>query len=91
MIRSASPGIGFSMFKFAFQNFLKKIFDGTDDIVCEYLARLINTIASFSAGRLYMSKWDEFIKYLIRVMMKSKTESLTSENILGGLQKLSLR
>ena len=38
-----------------------------------------------------MSKCDEFIKYLIRVMMKSKTESLTSENILGGLQKLSLK
>lgn len=71
--------------------FVKEIFGSGEDIVSEYLARLINTIASFSSGRLYMSNCEEFVKYLVRLMMKLKTESLTSENIVGGLQKLSLK
>jgi len=62
-----------------------------ENIVSEYMARFINTVASFSYGRFYMSQSEGFVQFMVQVMIHCRTDSLTSENIIGGLQKLSLR
>lgn len=60
-------------------------------MVSEYLSRFINTVASFAAGRVYLAQSELQIKKLVRMLMKTKNESSISENVLGALQKLSLR
>ena len=57
----------------------------------EYLARFINVVASFAAGRQYVSQSEAMIKKLVEVLISQKEHSLLCENLLGGLQKLSLR
>ncbi|XP_054645151.1 lisH domain-containing protein ARMC9 isoform X2 [Dunckerocampus dactyliophorus] len=62
-----------------------------NDMVRQYMARLINAFASFAEGRAYLSQ----IPYLLRILMDTLTteekDSLTRENVLVALQKLSLR
>ena len=65
--------------------------DSKDTIATEYLMRFVNVTASFSAGRQYMSQSEDFLRLLVKSLMKSKKSSAISENILGSLQKLSLR
>ena len=48
-------------------------------------------MASFSDGRQYMSQSEEFLRILIKLLIKSKKTSAVNENILGSLQKLSLK
>ncbi|XP_065646971.1 lisH domain-containing protein ARMC9 [Hydra vulgaris] len=71
--------------------FIKVIFSSSDSIVVEYLARYINTVASFAVGRLHMSQSSLFINELIALILKTERNTLISENLLGALQKLSLK
>eukprot|EP00111_Clytia_hemisphaerica_P001469 TCONS_00004204-protein len=71
--------------------FFERIMDSKDSIATEYLMRFVNVTASFSAGRQYMSQSENFLRLLVKSLMKTKKSSAISENILGGLQKLSLR
>lgn len=61
------------------------------EVVRQYLARLFNAFASLSAGRSYLAQNQSIVHALLSALTKEPKTSLTSENILGTLQKLSLR
>uniref|UniRef100_A0A3P8WB99 LisH domain-containing protein ARMC9 n=1 Tax=Cynoglossus semilaevis TaxID=244447 RepID=A0A3P8WB99_CYNSE len=62
-----------------------------DEIVQQYMARLINAFASFAEGRVYLSQIHILLQLLTETLRKEEKESLTRENVLVALQKLSLR
>ncbi|XP_030583081.1 lisH domain-containing protein ARMC9 isoform X2 [Archocentrus centrarchus] len=63
----------------------------SNEIVCQYMARLINAFASLADGRVYLSQIPILLKLLTETLRKEGKESLTRENVLVALQKLSLR
>ncbi|XP_035764149.1 lisH domain-containing protein ARMC9 isoform X2 [Neolamprologus brichardi] len=63
----------------------------TNEIVRQYMARLINAFASLAEGRVYLSQIPILLKHLTETLRKEEKESLTRENVLVALQKLSLR
>ncbi|KAG9351184.1 hypothetical protein JZ751_025074 [Albula glossodonta] len=63
----------------------------TNQIVRQYMARLINTFASLSEGRVYLSQIPSLLRILEEVLQTEDRDSVTRENVLGALQKLSLR
>ena len=71
--------------------YIKVIFSSQDTVAIEYLARFINTVASFAVGRLHISQSQTFVNELIALILKTERNTLISENLLGALQKLSLR
>ncbi|KAI1891548.1 hypothetical protein AGOR_G00144930 [Albula goreensis] len=62
-----------------------------NEIVRQYMARLINTFASLSEGRVYLSQIPSLLRMLEEVLQTEDRDSVTRENVLGALQKLSLR
>uniref|UniRef100_A0A7N8Y7P5 LisH domain-containing protein ARMC9 n=1 Tax=Mastacembelus armatus TaxID=205130 RepID=A0A7N8Y7P5_9TELE len=62
-----------------------------NDIVRQYVARLINAFASLAEGRVYLSQIPILLKLLTEALRKEDRDSLTRENVLVALQKLSLR
>uniref|UniRef100_A0A669CK43 LisH domain-containing protein ARMC9 n=1 Tax=Oreochromis niloticus TaxID=8128 RepID=A0A669CK43_ORENI len=62
-----------------------------NEIVRQYMARLINAFASLAEGRVYLSQIPILLKHLTETLRKEEKESLTRENVLVALQKLSLR
>ncbi|KAH6578179.1 hypothetical protein BASA60_003775 [Batrachochytrium salamandrivorans] len=68
------------------------ILGGPSLIVKEQLARLLNTIATDCAGREYLLKKDAYLVPIMLDAMKRETsDSGYRQNLLGALQKLSLR
>ncbi|XP_070802661.1 lisH domain-containing protein ARMC9 [Pituophis catenifer annectens] len=61
------------------------------EVVRQYTARLINTFASLAEGRLYLSQNPRLLRMLEGRLKAEDKFSLTRENVLGALQKLSLR
>ncbi|XP_063714114.1 lisH domain-containing protein ARMC9-like isoform X2 [Symsagittifera roscoffensis] len=57
----------------------------------QYLARLINGIASIRNGRAYLSESVELLSEMQAAMQSEPKDSLTREMLLGSLQKLSLK
>ncbi|XP_026879233.2 lisH domain-containing protein ARMC9 isoform X1 [Electrophorus electricus] len=62
-----------------------------NEIVRQYMARLINAFASLSEGRTYLSQVPSLLRPLVDCLQTEKKDSVTRENVLGALQKLSLR
>ncbi|CAK6968781.1 lisH domain-containing protein ARMC9 isoform X2 [Scomber scombrus] len=62
-----------------------------NEIVQQYMARLINAFASLAEGRVYLSQIPILLKVLTEALRKEEKDSLTRENVLVALQKLSLR
>ncbi|KAL7855352.1 hypothetical protein SRHO_G00175420 [Serrasalmus rhombeus] len=62
-----------------------------DEIVRQYTARLINAFASLSEGRMYLSQLPPLLKLLVDCLQTEEKDSVARENVLGALQKLSLR
>ncbi|XP_040897066.1 lisH domain-containing protein ARMC9 isoform X3 [Toxotes jaculatrix] len=62
-----------------------------NEIVRQYMARLINAFASLAEGRVYLSQIPILLKLLTEALKKEEKDSLTRENVLVALQKLSLR
>ncbi|KAL2089781.1 hypothetical protein ACEWY4_014469 [Coilia grayii] len=62
-----------------------------NEVVRQYMARLINAFASLSDGRMYLSQIPFLLKALLDSLKTEEKDSLTRENVLGALQKLSLR
>nr|XP_057928745.1 lisH domain-containing protein ARMC9 isoform X2 [Doryrhamphus excisus] len=62
-----------------------------NDMVRQYMARLINAFASFAEGRAYLSQIPYLPKLLMETLTTEEKDSLTRENVLVALQKLSLR
>ncbi|XP_026067880.1 lisH domain-containing protein ARMC9-like isoform X1 [Carassius auratus] len=60
-------------------------------IVRQYMARLINAFASLCGGRMYLSQIPSLLRFLLDCLKTEDKESVTRENVLGALQKLSLR
>ncbi|XP_053162937.1 lisH domain-containing protein ARMC9 isoform X1 [Hemicordylus capensis] len=61
------------------------------EVVRQYTARLINAFASLAEGRLYLSQNPRLLRMLEERLKAEDKYSLTQENVLGALQKLSLR
>ncbi|KAJ8277188.1 hypothetical protein GJAV_G00072370 [Gymnothorax javanicus] len=62
-----------------------------NEIVRQYMARLINAFASLSEGRVYLSQAPSLLRTLQDTVRTEDNDSVTRENVLGALQKLSLR
>ncbi|XP_071342030.1 lisH domain-containing protein ARMC9 isoform X1 [Trachinotus anak] len=62
-----------------------------NEIVRQYMARLLNAFASLAEGRVYLSQIPILLKLLTEALKKEEKDSLTRENVLVALQKLSLR
>ncbi|NXI18705.1 ARMC9 protein, partial [Irena cyanogastra] len=61
------------------------------EVVRQYMARLINAFASLIEGRAYLSQNPTLLQMLEDRLKAEDKDSLTWENILGALQKFSLR
>ncbi|XP_060797130.1 lisH domain-containing protein ARMC9 isoform X2 [Neoarius graeffei] len=62
-----------------------------NEAVRQYTARLLNTFASLSEGRVYLSQCSFLLKLLVECLQLEEKDSVTREKVLGTLQKLSLR
>uniref|UniRef100_UPI003AAEC5E6 lisH domain-containing protein ARMC9 isoform X1 n=1 Tax=Centroberyx gerrardi TaxID=166262 RepID=UPI003AAEC5E6 len=62
-----------------------------NETVRQYAARLINAFASLAEGRVYLSQIPFLLKLLTEALRREEKDSLTRENVLVALQKLSLR
>ncbi|KAM3876371.1 lisH domain-containing protein ARMC9 [Diretmus argenteus] len=62
-----------------------------NETVRQYMARLINAFASLAEGRVYLSQIPFLLKLLTEALRKEDKDSVTRENVLVALQKLSLR
>ncbi|XP_077058664.1 lisH domain-containing protein ARMC9 isoform X1 [Siphateles boraxobius] len=62
-----------------------------NEIVRQYMARLINAFASLCDGRVYLSQIPSLLRFLLDCLKTEEKESVTRENVLAALQKLSLR
>ncbi|NWW76759.1 ARMC9 protein, partial [Climacteris rufus] len=61
------------------------------EVVRQYMARLINAFASLAEGRVYLSQNPTLLRMLEDRLKTEDKDSLTWENVLGTLQKFSLR
>ncbi|XP_069583106.1 lisH domain-containing protein ARMC9 isoform X2 [Ranitomeya imitator] len=62
-----------------------------NEVVRQYTARLINAFASLADGRIYLSQNPHLLHSLEETLKGEDKDSVTRENVLGCLQKLSLR
>ncbi|XP_032049006.1 lisH domain-containing protein ARMC9 [Aythya fuligula] len=68
-----------------------KLLQSKSEVVRQYMARLINAFASLAEGRLYLSQNPLLLRLLEERLKAEDKDSLTWENVLGALQKFSLR
>ncbi|XP_076583075.1 lisH domain-containing protein ARMC9 isoform X2 [Chaetodon auriga] len=73
------------------QNTMLHLMRSKNEIVRQYMARLINAFASLAEGRVYLSQIPILLKLLTEALRTEEKDSLTRENVLVALQKLSLR
>uniref|UniRef100_A0A4W3HW76 LisH domain-containing protein ARMC9 n=1 Tax=Callorhinchus milii TaxID=7868 RepID=A0A4W3HW76_CALMI len=73
------------------QRSLFNLFNSKSEVVRQYTARLVNAFASLSDGRLYLSQNTVVLRVLEETLKAEEKDSITRENVLGALQKLSLR
>ncbi|XP_060690101.1 lisH domain-containing protein ARMC9 isoform X2 [Hemiscyllium ocellatum] len=73
------------------QKSLINLLNSKSEIVRQYTARLINGFASLSHGRAYLAQSTVLLKILEEALETEEEDSITRENVLGALQKLSLR
>uniref|UniRef100_A0A8C1XCI1 LisH domain-containing protein ARMC9 n=1 Tax=Cyprinus carpio TaxID=7962 RepID=A0A8C1XCI1_CYPCA len=62
-----------------------------NEVVRQYMARLINAFASLCDGRMYLSQIPSLLRFLLDSLKTEEKESVTRENVLAAMQKLSLR
>lgn len=77
-----------------YQNGQRNVFQllhSKNEIVRQYTARLINAFASLTDGRVYLSQNPHLLRSLEETLKGEDKDSITRENVLGCLQKLSLR
>ncbi|XP_030842980.1 lisH domain-containing protein ARMC9 isoform X2 [Strongylocentrotus purpuratus] len=63
----------------------------SDEVVQQYMARLFNAFASLSVGRTYLGQYPHIVDTLQIALQSEDKDSITRENALGTLQKLSLK
>lgn len=57
----------------------------------EFMARLINALASLNHGRSYLTSNLEMVKVIIQTLRDEEEDTYTKKNLFAALQKLSLR
>ncbi|XP_038076585.1 lisH domain-containing protein ARMC9-like [Patiria miniata] len=62
-----------------------------EEVTQQYMARLFNAFASLSTGRNYLGKNEEIVSVLQLALQSEDKDPITRENVLGALQKLSLK
>ncbi|NXU75099.1 ARMC9 protein, partial [Oreotrochilus melanogaster] len=73
------------------QRSVLKLLHSKSEVVRQYTARLINAFASLAEGRVYLSQNPTLLQMLEERLKAEDKDSLTWENVLGALQKFSLR
>ncbi|XP_032554414.1 lisH domain-containing protein ARMC9 isoform X1 [Chiroxiphia lanceolata] len=73
------------------QKSVLKLLNSKSEVVRQYMARLINAFASLAEGRVYLSQNPTLLRMLEERLKAEDKDSLTWENVLGALQKFSLR
>ncbi|KFV16436.1 LisH domain-containing protein ARMC9, partial [Tauraco erythrolophus] len=73
------------------QRSVLKLLHSKSEVVRQYMARLINAFASLAEGRVYLSQNPTLLRMLEERLKAEDKDSLTWENVLGALQKFSLR
>ncbi|NXN21908.1 ARMC9 protein, partial [Nycticryphes semicollaris] len=73
------------------QRSVLKLLHSKSEVVRQYMARLINAVASLAEGRVYLSQNPTLLQMLEERLKAEDKDSLTWENVLGTLQKFSLR
>ncbi|NWS76321.1 ARMC9 protein, partial [Crotophaga sulcirostris] len=73
------------------QRSVLKLLHSKSEVVRQYMARLINAFASLAEGRVYLSQNPVLLRMLEERLKAEDKGSLTWENVLGALQKFSLR
>uniref|UniRef100_A0A8C3KQ74 LisH domain-containing protein ARMC9 n=1 Tax=Calidris pygmaea TaxID=425635 RepID=A0A8C3KQ74_9CHAR len=73
------------------QRSVLKLLHSKSEVVRQYMARLINAFASLAEGRVYLSQNPALLRMLEERLKAEDKDSLTWENVLGALQKFSLR
>ncbi|XP_009700513.1 PREDICTED: lisH domain-containing protein ARMC9, partial [Cariama cristata] len=73
------------------QRSVLKLLHSKSEIVRQYMARLIHAFASLAKGRVYLSQNPTLLQMLEERLEAERKDSLTWENVLGALQKFSLR
>ncbi|NXP18913.1 ARMC9 protein, partial [Scytalopus superciliaris] len=73
------------------QRSVLKLLNSKSEVVRQYMARLINAFASLAEGRVYLSQNLTVLRMLEERLKAEDKDSLTWENVLGALQKFSLR
>ncbi|KAM6326727.1 lisH domain-containing protein ARMC9 isoform 8-T8 [Podargus strigoides] len=73
------------------QRSVLKLLRSKSEVVRQYMARLINAFASLAEGRVYLSQSSTLLQMLEERLKAEDKDSLTWENVLGALQKFSLR
>ncbi|NWR32205.1 ARMC9 protein, partial [Tachuris rubrigastra] len=73
------------------QRSVLKLLNSKSEVVRQYMARLINAFASLAEGRVYLSQNPALLRMLEERLKAEDKDSLTWENVLGALQKFSLR
>ncbi|XP_064228963.1 lisH domain-containing protein ARMC9 isoform X4 [Aotus nancymaae] len=73
------------------QRSVLQLLHSKSDVVRQYMARLINAFASLAKGRLYLAQNTKVLRMLEGRLKEEDKDIITRENILGALQKFSLR
>ncbi|KAL3309600.1 LisH domain-containing protein armc9, partial [Cichlidogyrus casuarinus] len=69
----------------------KSLSSNEDSLVIEQFSRLLNTLASMSRGRAYLTQSVSILNLMIDRVFAEKEESSVRGNLIGALQKLSLK
>ncbi|XP_045337654.1 lisH domain-containing protein ARMC9 isoform X12 [Leopardus geoffroyi] len=73
------------------QRSVLQLLHSKSEVVRQYMARLINAFASLAEGRLYLAQTTRVLRMLEERLKEEDEDVVTRENILGALQKFSLR
>ncbi|KAM5269113.1 lisH domain-containing protein ARMC9 isoform 1-T2 [Hipposideros larvatus] len=73
------------------QRSVLQLLHSKSEVVRQYTARLINAFASLAEGRLYLAQSTKVLWMLEQRLKEEDKDVITRENVLGALQKFSLR
>ncbi|KAG8520932.1 LisH domain-containing protein ARMC9, partial [Galemys pyrenaicus] len=73
------------------QKSVLQLLHSKSEVVRQYMARLLNAFASLAEGRLYLAQSPKVLRMLEERLKEEDKDVITRENVLGALQKFSLR
>ncbi|XP_075862150.1 lisH domain-containing protein ARMC9 isoform X2 [Microcebus murinus] len=73
------------------QRSVLQLLHSKSEVVRQYMARLVNAFASLAEGRLYLAQSTKVLRMLEGRLKEEDKDAITRENVLGALQKFSLR